>query len=127
MQKRWLKLTRFLSVAGAPLDNNIVERALKIAIRNRKSAMFYKTEYSAYIGGMITSLIYTCVLAKENPHDYLTVLQQNQQQVNKSPSRWLPWNYQETLQTIQHHPPLIMEDDASHQAKIPPWAHLAVA
>jgi len=29
MQKRWVKLTRFLTVAGAPLDNNIVETAQK--------------------------------------------------------------------------------------------------
>lgn len=110
MQKRWVKLTRFLTVAGAPLDNNIVERALKIAIRNRKAALFYKTEYSAQIGGMITSLIYTCVLSKVNPFHYLTVLQQHQQQVSKSPIMWLPWNYQETLELN------LVEDDANPQA-----------
>src|SRR3990167_11978 len=59
MQKHWEKLTRFLTVAGAPLDTNIVERALKISIRNRKNSMFYRTRYSAQIGGMVTSIIYT--------------------------------------------------------------------
>ena len=39
----WLKLTLFLQQPGAPLDNNIVERALKKAILNRKNALFYKT------------------------------------------------------------------------------------
>ena len=32
MDKNWSGLTLFLRVEGAPLDNNIVERALKRAI-----------------------------------------------------------------------------------------------
>jgi hypothetical protein len=100
MQKHWAKLTRFLSVAGAPIDNNVVERALKIAIRNRKAAMFYRTIYSAHIGGMITSLIYTCDLAKQNPHDYLIALQEHHTKVVANPEHWLPWNYQETMASM---------------------------
>ena len=106
MQKRWPQLTRFLSVSGAPIDNNIVERALKIAIRNRKAAMFYKTEYSAQIGGMITSLIYTCTLADANPYEYLTQLQRNKKHVHKAPSEWMPWNYIETLKSLGSCPPV---------------------
>jgi transposase len=40
--KHWTKLTLFLSQPGAPLDNNIVERALKKAILNRRNALFYR-------------------------------------------------------------------------------------
>ena len=36
--KHWKALRRFLVVPGAPIDNNIVERALKIPIRVRKNA-----------------------------------------------------------------------------------------
>ena len=97
MQNHWDKLTRFLSVAGAPICNNILERALKVAIRNRKSAMFYRTSYSAHIGGMLTSIIYTCKLCAKNPHHYLTVLQEKAKQVISEPSKWLPWNYQKML------------------------------
>jgi transposase len=97
MQRHWLKLTRFLTVAGAPIDNNIVERALKIAIRNRKAAMFYRTEYSTIIGGMITSIIYTCHLAGKNPHHYLVALQTHHAKVLRYPEQWMPWNYQTTL------------------------------
>ena len=97
MQNHWHKLTRFLTVPGAPLDNNIVERALKIAIRNRKSSMFYKTIYSANIGGMLTSIIYTCDLAGKNPHHYLIALQRHTEAVFAAPEKWLPWNYQETM------------------------------
>ena len=41
MQTHWETLTRFLSIAGAPLDNNLVERALKLFIRQRKNSLFY--------------------------------------------------------------------------------------
>lgn len=100
MQRHWKKLTRFLQVTGAPLCNNVVERALKIAIRNRKAAMFYRTRYSAQIGGMLTSLIYTCQLANENPHHYLTVLQEYAAEIQKSPEQWLPWNYQASIKAL---------------------------
>ena len=100
MQNHWEKLTRFLTVAGAPIDNNIVESALKIAIRNRKAALFYKTVYSAGIGGMLTSLMYTCHLNNQNPHHYLIALQVHQAKVIADPKEWLPWNY---LNTIERH------------------------
>ena len=43
MLRHWEALTLFLRVAGAPLDNNICERALKMAIRHRKNSLFYRT------------------------------------------------------------------------------------
>lgn len=101
MTKRWDKLTRFLEVSGAPIDNNIVERALKIAIRNRKNAQFYRSRYSADIGGMITSIIYTCELSNINPHHYLTVLQTHQDEIIAAPQNWLPWNYSTSLKLLQ--------------------------
>ena len=47
MLKHWEKLTLFLRQAGAPLDNNVCERALKKAILHRKNALFYKTRNGA--------------------------------------------------------------------------------
>src|SRR6188768_3475599 len=44
-------------VAGAPLDNNVAERALKLCIRQRKNSLFYATEHSAYIASILTSII----------------------------------------------------------------------
>src|SRR5207248_3861682 len=48
------------------LDNNTVERALKLFIRQRKNSLFYATEHSAYIASVLTSLIATCVHAGVN-------------------------------------------------------------
>jgi transposase len=59
--KHWEKLTLFLQVAGAPIDNNIVERALKKAILHRKNSLFYKTRKGAQMGDLFMSLIHTCL------------------------------------------------------------------
>ena len=100
MLKRKDKITRFLEVAGAPLDNNILERALKLPIRLRKASLFYRTNRSAEIGGMLTSLIYTCQLARKNPQHYFVALQAHHVAVSKAPSQWLPWNYEEALKAL---------------------------
>jgi len=94
MIKHWPKLTRFLHIPGAPLDNNICEQALKRAILHRKNAMFYKTQHGAKIGDIFMSLIHTCNLMKINPFKYLVALQKYSSSLFKDPSRWMPWNYE---------------------------------
>ena len=101
MLTRWEKLTLFLRLPGAPLDNNICERALKKAILHRKNAYFYKTANGAQMGDMFMSLIHTCELNKVNPFEYLTALQKHAGAVAVSPGDWLPWNYQEALSNEQ--------------------------
>jgi transposase len=93
----WETLTRFLSVPGAPLDNNLVERALKLFIRQRKNSLFYKTAYSAYIASVLTSLIATCLHAGVNAVEYLVALQEHRAEVFAAPEAWLPWTYQAHL------------------------------
>ena len=93
----WQTLTQFLQVERAPLDNNIVERALKLAIRQRKNSLFYATDYSAYIASMLTSLIATCLHAGVNALEYLVALQEHRTAVFHDPDAWMPWNYQANL------------------------------
>jgi transposase len=93
----WPKLTLFLKEPGAPLDNNIVERALKKAILNRKNALFYKTLNGAGVGDLFMSLIHTCELNGANPFDYLSQLQRHAEELKRRPSEWMPWNYRKTL------------------------------
>ena len=95
--KRWDKLTLFLRRAGAPLDNNICERALKMAIAHRRNSLFYKTQHGATVGDLFMSLIYTAELHHENPFAYLTALQRHAKAVADNPDQWLPWTYRATL------------------------------
>lgn len=97
MLKHWEKLTLFLRQAGAPLDYNVCERALKKAILHRKNALFYKTQNGASVGDLFMSLVYTCQLNQANPFDYLTELQLHAEALAACPERWMPWNYRDAL------------------------------
>jgi transposase len=114
--KRWDKLTLFLRVPGAPLQNNIAERALKYAIRHRNNSLFYKTQRGARIGDLWMTLIHTATLAGENPLHYLTALQRHAQTVAANPSDWLPWNYRVTLAALE------AGARSSHGGRSPPAA-----
>lgn len=100
MLKRWDPLTLFLRQPGAPLDNNICERAMKTSIRHRNNSLFYKTENGAHIGDLFMSLIHTCRLARVNSFDYLTTLRRYIRHVRDDPAAWMPWNYQATAATL---------------------------
>jgi hypothetical protein len=97
MLGHWETLTRVITVAGAPLDNNSAERALKLAIRQRKNSLFHATEHSAYIASILTSVIATCVHAGVNALEYLVAIQEHRQEVFANPKAWLPWNYEAAL------------------------------
>jgi len=98
MRKHWEALTLFLRQPGAPLDNNVCERALKKAILHRKNSYFYKTLNGARVGDLFMSLIHTCELNDVNPFDYLTQLQKHANALSSDPDSWMPWNYRTTLQ-----------------------------
>jgi transposase len=98
LQKHWAPLTRFLQVPGAPLDNNVCERALKKAILHRKNALFFKTERGAHVADVFMSLIYTCQCGGADPFHYLTALQTYAGKLTATPQDWMPWNYRDTLQ-----------------------------
>jgi transposase len=95
--KHWEQLTLFLRRAGVPLDNNIVERALKKAILHRKNSLFYKTRNGAGMGDLFMTLIHTCELNGVNAFDYLTELQRHSEEVKRNPAEWMPWNYSEAV------------------------------
>ncbi len=100
MLKHWEKLTLFLRASGAPLDNNLCERALKKAILHRKNSLFYKTPNGARVGDMYMSLIHTCELCGVSAFDYLTELHRHADALAAHPAQWLPWNYRATLESL---------------------------
>ena len=96
-ERHWNALTLFLRVPGAPLDNNVCERALKKAVLHRKNALFYRTVHGAEVGDIFMSLIHTCELNEVNSFDYLVELQRHAAEVAASPTEWMPWNYRSQL------------------------------
>jgi transposase len=101
MLKHWTALTLFLREPGAPLDNNVCERALKRAILHRKNSLFYKTEEGARVGDIYMSLIHTAEVNDINPFDYLVAVQRNHVLAEENPEEWMPWNYQTTMKALE--------------------------
>ena len=97
LENHWAGLTLFLREEGAPLDNNLCERVLKLAVLNRKSSLFYRTEHGAAIGDILMSLIESCRLNGESPWDYLLSVYREARAVRREPEKWLPWNYREKV------------------------------
>lgn len=85
------ELAKFCKVAQVPIDNNKAEEGLKVPIRTRKSAHFYKTKNGAEVSNRLTSLICTAHRNGVNAFHYLNALQRNKDQVKKDPTQWLPW------------------------------------
>jgi transposase len=47
------------------------------------------------------NLIHTAELTKDNQFDYLTEMQKHYKEVKSNPSKWIPWNYQETIDKVE--------------------------
>jgi hypothetical protein len=105
MLKHWSELTLFLREPGAPLDNNICERALKKVILHRKNALFYKTLNGAHVGDVFMSLIHSAEINGAQPFDYLVALLRHHEQVAEAPAEWMPWNYTTALARAQEDRP----------------------
>jgi transposase len=94
---RFTELSQFLRHAHAPLDTNIVERALKLVIQVRKSCLFYKNLSSAAFASFVQSALYSAAQNDINPCEYMAALIENENAVIKNPTVWLPWHFKETL------------------------------
>ena len=100
MLKHWQALTQFLQVAGAPIDNSVCERAIKVAIRHRRNSLFFKTSRGAEVGDGLMGLIHTAVRHGVSPYDYLNQLQYHAVEIKRNPEHWFPWNYRARLEMM---------------------------
>ena len=99
--RHYEELTLFCKVPGARIDNNPMEEKLKIVIRGRKTAHFYKTVVGADVANVLISLIATTHTANENLYEYFQALQKNQKAIKENPEDWLPWTYRDTMKKLK--------------------------
>lgn len=92
-QNHYEKLTQFCRVAGAPIDNNVAEQALKAPAMIRKNSYFFKTSNGACVGGIILSVLVSCRLNRRNTWNYLVWVLRNEAEVKRNPRAFLPWVY----------------------------------
>jgi hypothetical protein len=106
MLKRWEALTGFVRIPGAPLDNNLAEQPLKLAVRYRNNSLFHKNPHGAFVGDVLSSLIETCRPNAVNPIDDLIALLDNRSAVLAHSADWLPRNFQDAATASAQSPPL---------------------
>lgn len=92
------ELTAFTRIAGAPLDNNVCERMLRLVVLHRKNSLFYLNDTGAFVGDLLMSIISTCRLNKVDPYQYLITIIEHSREARAHPEKWLPWLYQQQLQ-----------------------------
>lgn len=97
--KHYDGLTGFCRIEGAQVDNNRVEQALKLVARNRKNAMFHKTQAGACVADVVMAMIATSAEAGINVLDYFNTVQRRQNEVKANPQQFLPWNYQPAIES----------------------------
>ena len=68
---QWTALNRFLEDGRLPLDNNISERILRLAVIGRKNYMFFGSDAGGHRAAVIYSLVASCKLIGLDPFEYL--------------------------------------------------------
>jgi hypothetical protein len=94
---QWERLTRFCEVPGVPLDTNLVEQALIMAVRYLAGSFNYHTEDGAVVGDHAMSLIATARANDVEPVAYLTECLRCHEDLAKRPDSYLPWVYRERM------------------------------
>jgi len=94
-------LTMFCRHPGFPIDNNRCESAQKLVAMHRKNAEYFRTERGAEAADVIMSLGATTTRSGGNAFHYFVMLQRFEVEVTKSPERFLPWNYRETVAALE--------------------------
>ena len=99
--RHYENLTLFLREPAAPIDNNEIERLLKLVVRSRKNSSFYRSEVGAGVADVISSVLGTCHENGLNAFDYLCAVQRHAELVRGEPERWLPWNWQSAAAAVE--------------------------
>jgi transposase len=95
--RHWKALTLLLRQGGAPLDDGLCERALKIGGPAPQERVVLSNPERDEAGDLFISLIHTCELCGANSFGYLTEWQRHAQELAACPAEWMPWNYRGTL------------------------------
>ncbi len=70
-RNQWEYLIRYASDGRAPIDNNLLERDIRVFVTGRKNWLFSDTTAGAKASATIYSLMLTCRACGVDPHDWL--------------------------------------------------------
>ncbi len=96
-----VRLSAFVRHAGMPLDNNEVERTLRLPVRLRDNAPFFKNTIGAAWAQTVWTVGDTALGHGVNLLAYFNALQRHRLDVRRQPDRWVPWLYDQRLRELQ--------------------------
>jgi len=91
------RLVLFCEVPDVPLDTNLVEQVLIMAVRYLSGSFNYHTEDGAVVGDHAMSLIGTARANGVEPVGYLAECLRCHEDLAKRPHHYLPWVYRERM------------------------------
>ena len=95
-----VRLSAFLRHPGAPLENNIAERQLRVPVRLRDNAPFFVTGIGSKIADTVWTVGATALASDINLFDYFTALLRHAADVRAHPELWVPWLYAQRSQEL---------------------------
>lgn len=95
------ELSAFCRYPGAPLENNLSERTLRLPVHLRDAAPFYRSVIGAAIAATILSVGSTAYHAGVNLLDYFVAMLRHSDDVRARPYDWVPWLYEERVHELE--------------------------
>lgn len=99
------ELSAFCRYPGAPLENNLAERILRLPVHLRDGAPFYRNAVGAAIAANILSVGSTAYQAGVNLLDYFVAILRHSDDVRARPYDWVPWLYEDRVRKIERPTP----------------------
>jgi transposase len=101
MTNNRVRLSAFLRHPGMPIENNDPERTLRVPVRLRDNAPFFKNSIGGAWAETIWTVGETALACGVNLLDYFNGLQRYAEDVRRNPHLWVPWAFHERLSFLQ--------------------------
>lgn len=96
------RLTTFARYENAPLENNRCERELRICVRLRETARFFRNSVGASVADTVLTVGATALAAEIELPDYFTAAQRYASDVRDHPELWVPWAYKDRVRDLKN-------------------------
>lgn len=96
------RLSAFARHPNAPLDNNRCEREIRICIRVRDTAHYFRNAIGAGVADTVLTVGATALAAGITLPDYFVAAQRHAADVRQRPELWVPWRYQERVAQLRN-------------------------
>lgn len=114
-----VRLSAFLRHPGMPLHNNDSEQILRLPVRLRDNAPFFKNAVGAAWAQTIWTVGVTALAHDVNLLDYFQCAQRYSRDLKQNPDRWVPWAYRDRVVELEDKPSTTYRSAANRSPPAP--------